>query len=103
MRRRRWRSELNLLRYVALRYDADLRSQPRTGWDDMAEAAALAQRASAEIQGRVTDAALRDCMPTAMADMAAAAARKDAALAVETDRRELELVTLLEVYFSERR
>ncbi|MDB5448196.1 MAG: hypothetical protein JWQ97_3513 [Phenylobacterium sp.] len=95
--------EVNLLRYVALRYDADLRAHPRTGWDDMVEAAAFGQRAWAAIQGRVADVVLRDRMSKALADMAAAAAGQNAPLAVGAERRELEVVTLLEAYFSERR
>lgn len=91
--------EVNLLRYVGLRYDADLRAQP-VSWTDMVEAAAFGQRVWGDIQGRVADAGLRDSMSKALADMTRAAERRDPALAVDAQRRELQAVTLLEVHFN---
>jgi hypothetical protein len=85
---------------VGLRYDADLRAQPASGWADMVEAAAFGQRVWGAIQGRVADVGLRDRMSKALADMASAAERRDPALAVDAQRRELLAVTLLEAHFS---
>jgi hypothetical protein len=95
--------EVNLLRYVGLRYDADVRALPVSGWADMAQTVALGQRAWSAIEGSVTEARLRERTSKALTDMAEAARRKDPALAVDAQRREIEAVTLLETYFSARR
>jgi hypothetical protein len=90
--------EVYLLRYAGLRYGADLKAQ-RDTWRDMAEAAAFGERAWNAIRG-VADPTLRDGMSKALADMAAAAQRRDAVRAAAADQRELELVGLLETYFA---
>ncbi|MBA4094718.1 MAG: hypothetical protein C0489_11610 [Candidatus Accumulibacter sp.] len=87
--------EINLLRYAGLRYEADLKAQPVT-WGDMVEAAAFGRRAWASVQGRVSDGALRERVSTALDDMAVAAERRDVALALDANRRVLELASLLE-------
>jgi hypothetical protein len=94
--------EINLLRYVGLRYEVDLKAQRNT-WRDMAEAAAFGDRTWAAIQGRVADAGLRDRMSMALADMADAARRQNAARAADAAQRELEVVGLLETYFTTHR
>jgi hypothetical protein len=91
--------EVNLLRYAGLRYDADLRARP-ISWGDMVEAAAFGHRTWAAVEGRVADVALRDRVARSLTDMADAARRRDAALAADADRRELELVSLLEAHFT---
>ncbi|HEV7386064.1 MAG TPA: hypothetical protein VGN89_14380 [Phenylobacterium sp.] len=91
--------EVNLLDYAGFRYDADLKARP-SRWDDMAEAAAFGQEKWDAIAARVTDPGLHDRMAKALSDMAAAAARKDAALAADAVKRELDLVDLLEVFFT---
>jgi hypothetical protein len=91
--------EVNLLRYAGLRYDADFKARP-IGWDDMVEAAAFGHRTWAAVAGRVADVALRDRISRTLADMADAARRRDATLAADADRRELELVSLLETHFT---
>ncbi|MDB5450772.1 MAG: hypothetical protein JWQ52_1900 [Phenylobacterium sp.] len=91
--------EVNLLDYVGFRYDADRKAQP-TRWDDMVEAAAFGQRTWTAIEGRVADRALHDRESQALRDMAEAARLQNAALAADAAKRELDLVDLLEAYFS---
>jgi hypothetical protein len=91
--------EVNLLDYAGFRYDADLKAKA-TAWDDMAEAAAFGHRTWAAIEGRVTDPALHDRMSKALADMVDAAQRRNAGLAADASKRELDLVDLLEAYFT---
>ena len=91
--------EVNLLRYAGLRYEADLKARP-VRWDDMVEAAAFGHRTWAAVQGRVSDTALRERVSKALADMADAARRRDAALAANADRRALELASLLEAHLA---
>jgi hypothetical protein len=91
--------EVNLLRYAGLRYEADLKARP-ISWDDMVEAAAFGHRTWAGVQGRVSDAALRERMSKALADMAVAARRRDPALAVDAERRARELASLLEAHLA---
>jgi hypothetical protein len=90
--------EVYLLRYAGLRYGADLKAG-RDTWSDMAEAAAFGERAWNAIRG-VADPTLRQGMSQALADMADAARRRDAARAAAADQRELEVVGLLETYFT---
>jgi hypothetical protein len=94
--------EVNLLRYASLRYEVDLKARP-ISWDDMVKAADFGHRTWAAVQGRVSDAALRERVSKALADLADAARRRDAALAVDANRRTLELATLLEVHLAARR
>ncbi|MDB5497836.1 MAG: hypothetical protein JWP28_1867 [Phenylobacterium sp.] len=89
-------AEVHLLDYAALRYDAD-RKAPLVRWDDMADATTFAQARWNAIAPRVTDPALHNRMAKALADMAAAAARRDPALARDAVTRELEVVNLLDV------
>ena len=91
--------EVNLLRYASLRYEADLKARP-VNWDDMVGAADFGQRTWAAIQGRVSDAALRQRISQALVDLADAARRRDPALAVDADRRALELTSLLEAHLA---
>jgi hypothetical protein len=88
--------EVNLLRYAGLRYEVDLKARP-IRWEDMVESAGFAQRTWAAVQGRVSDAAFRERVSKALADMAAAAHRRDATFAAAADRRALEVASLLEV------
>ena len=94
--------EVSLLRYASLRYEADLKARP-VSWDDMVEAADFGRRTWAAIQDRVSDATLRERMSKALADLADAARRRDAALAVEANGRALELAGLLEAHLAARR
>ena len=91
--------DVNLLRYAGLRYEADLKARP-VSWDDMVEAATFGHRTWTEIQGRVSDPALRERMSRALADMAQAAQRRDSALAADADGRALELASLLEAHLA---
>ena len=94
--------EINLLRYASLRYEADIKARP-VRWDDMVEAADFGRRTWAAIQDRVSDATLRERMSKVLADLADAARRRDAALAVEANGRALELAGLLEAHLAARR
>ena len=92
-------SEVNLLRYAGLRYEADLNARPLS-WDDMVEAADFGQRTWAALQGRVSDIALRQRMTKALADQADAARRRDPALGVDANRRVFEHASLLEAHLA---
>lgn len=87
--------EVNLLRYAGLRYEVDLKTRP-VSWQDMVASADFARRTWAAFQARISDTGLRARVSTALADMAAAAKRRDAGFAVDADRRALELASLLE-------
>lgn len=91
--------EVNRLRYASLRYEADLQTRPAS-WEDMVEAAAFGHRTWSAVQGRVSDAALRERISKALADLADAARRRDVALAVDANRRALEDVSLLEAHLA---
>jgi hypothetical protein len=92
-------TEVSLLDYTGFRYDVDLKIKP-VAWDDMAADAALGQDRWKAIETRVTNKDLHDRMTTALADMATAASLKDPVLAALAVRRELNLVDLLEAFFS---
>ena len=94
--------EVALLRYAGLRYDADLKARP-IRWDDMIQAATFGHRTWAAVEGRVLEAVLHERMSKALNDMADATRRRDAALADDAQKRELELASLLEAYFTARR
>ena len=91
--------EVNLLRYACLRYEADLKARP-VNWDDMVDAAEFGHRTWAAVQGHVSDASLREGMSRALADLADAARRRDPALALDADRRALELTSSLETHLA---
>lgn len=90
---------VNLLDYAGFRYDADLKAKP-SRWDDMARAVAFGRDQWALIAPRVTDAGLNGQMEKALADMAGAAAGRDATAAAAAAQRELALVDDLEKFFS---
>ena len=90
---------VGMLSYAGLRYDAGRRANPER-WDDMAEAVAIARDQWLAVSPRIKDAALLGQMDKAIADMAAAAARRDPKSAGRAAKGELDLIDDLQGYFN---
>ena len=90
---------VRVLAYAGLRYNAGRRGdEPR--WDDMSAAVAVARQQWVTLSPLVKDPALLGQMDKAIADMAAACARKDVKSASRAVRAEQDLVETLEAYFN---
>jgi hypothetical protein len=90
---------VGMLDYAGMRYDASRRPDPPR-WDEMSAAVAMARAQWLEVSPQVKDRALLGRMDQAIADMDAAAARRDDALAARAARTELDLVDGLQAYFN---
>lgn len=92
---------VKLLDYAGFRYEAHRQAKP-SRWDEMTQAVTFGRDQWASIAPRVTDAALRERIEMALADMASAANGRDAAGAAAAAQRELALVDDLEKFFATR-
>jgi hypothetical protein len=90
---------VRLLDYAGLRYNAGRRGN-EARWDDMAAAVAMAREQWLAVSPLVRDQALAGQMDKAIADMDAAAQRKDEKAAGRAVRAEQDLVEALETYFN---
>lgn len=90
---------VSLLDYAGFRYQADIAASPLR-WDDAGLALRVATREWDGLEPKVKDLALRDKVSKALSTMRKALDAKDAATARQAVAHELDLVDLLENYFS---
>ena len=92
-------TEVSLLDYAGYRYHANLKAKP-TNWDDMARAASFARKTWDVLSPRAKASAVARRFETTLTDMDNAVVKRSRSLAATSVKTELELVDLLENFFS---
>ena len=92
-------TEVSLLDYAGYRYDANLKAKP-TNWDDMARAASFARKTWDVLSPRAKASAVARRFETTLTDMDNAVVTRSGSLAATSVKNELDLVDLLENFFS---
>lgn len=92
-------TEVSLLDYAGLRYDANLKASP-IRWDEMTRAVSFAHKTWGTLSPRAKASPVAVRFAKAIADMDKAVAQRNKTLAASSVKTELDLVDQLENFFS---